>query len=450
MLLVLAVAFPITASAQSVSQGGRTLSASKVSGLNPAGEVVTVSGSGFDVEKGIYVAFCIVPAPGQMPTPCGGGADLAGTGGSSVWISSNPPSNGVGLAKPYGPDGTFSVQLQVGAVIDDSHDCREIACAIVTRRDHLSLFDRSQDVILPVSFAVPTPPPPPPPPTSGGGPQVTPAPASTATPTSTPTPTMTPTVASSPTATIVPSQISTDGLSVSAGSRKLSTSKANALSASGESVEVHGEGFDASQGIFVSLCAVPTAGKAPKPCLTGSAETSAWISSNPPDFGKDRAKAYGTGGSFDIQLMLKPVIDSSTDCRKVACAITTRNDDTNAADRGNDLFIPVSFSDAAASPTAVAPGTLPSIPAPTNDGGGNGPWLWIGIGLAVLVAAAGAVFLLGKRRKTAAIALSLLAVVGLVRGLWRGRFSEPHGDGKPAHRGWHKAESDPPGHGEVR
>jgi len=72
------------------------ISVSKSSGLNPAGDRITVSGSGFDVTKGIYVAVCVDNGPGQVPTPCLGGADQSGGSGGSAWISSNPPSYGQG------------------------------------------------------------------------------------------------------------------------------------------------------------------------------------------------------------------------------------------------------------------------------------------------------------------------------------------------------------------
>jgi hypothetical protein len=52
---------------------------------------VTVTGRGFDETVGIYLALCVVPKPGERPTPCGGGVNKGGTGESSYWISSNPP-----------------------------------------------------------------------------------------------------------------------------------------------------------------------------------------------------------------------------------------------------------------------------------------------------------------------------------------------------------------------
>ena len=125
---------------------------SRTSGLRPGGDTVVVTGRGFDAEKGVYVAFCVDRGPGERPTPCGGGADTSGTGGGSRWVSSDPPPYGRGLAVPYGPEGTFRVELAVSARIGE-HDCREVRCAVVTRADHTRTDDRTQDTRVPVTFA---------------------------------------------------------------------------------------------------------------------------------------------------------------------------------------------------------------------------------------------------------------------------------------------------------
>ncbi|GFJ94893.1 hypothetical protein [Phytohabitans rumicis] len=132
--------------------GGQKLTVSKTSGLNRAGETVTVSGSGYDEKKGIYVAYCVDNGAGKLPTPCGGGADTSGSLGASHWISSNPPSYGEGLAVPYGPGGSFRVRITVTPKIGDI-DCTVRKCAVVTRNDHTRSADRSQDARAPIAFA---------------------------------------------------------------------------------------------------------------------------------------------------------------------------------------------------------------------------------------------------------------------------------------------------------
>jgi hypothetical protein len=134
------------------TDGTRLVRVSKVRTLDPRGETITVAGRGFDPGKGIYVALCRVRDRSRPPRPCGGGADRTGTGGASAWISSNPPPYGEGLAVPYRPGGRFRVRLTVAARLTDGLDCRRVLCAVATRNDHTRTTDRSQDVLVPVTF----------------------------------------------------------------------------------------------------------------------------------------------------------------------------------------------------------------------------------------------------------------------------------------------------------
>lgn len=151
-LLVGGAAAPAHAQTSTTGPEGQTLIVSKSTGLAPAGETVTVEGTGFDETKGIYVAFCVDNGPAARPTPCGGGVDSSGSLGASHWVSSNPPSYGDGLAVPYRDGGSFSVTLHLAARIGEV-DCTERACAVVTRADHTRGADRSQDVRVPVTFS---------------------------------------------------------------------------------------------------------------------------------------------------------------------------------------------------------------------------------------------------------------------------------------------------------
>jgi hypothetical protein len=170
--LVGIVAVLVVASALAVSPAGErpagaqgcgpVLTVSKSHGLDPNGETVTVSGACFDEQKGIYVAFCVVPPPGSPPSPCGGGVATEGSGGLSHWISSNPPPYAVGLTTPYGPGGSFTVTLRPSVMLNPDVDCRVVQCAIATRNDHTRSSDRGQDGIVPVSFAAGPPSAPPP------------------------------------------------------------------------------------------------------------------------------------------------------------------------------------------------------------------------------------------------------------------------------------------------
>ncbi|MGJ5897072.1 immunoglobulin I-set domain protein [Streptomyces niveiscabiei] len=130
---------------------GQKLTVTPVNGLAVERQTVKVTGSGYDEDKGIYVALCVDNGAGQLPTPCVGGVDMTGASHSSAWISSNPPDYGKELATPYGDGGTFSVSLTLDAK-DAYTDCFKVTCVLATRADHTLSGDRSQDVKVPVSF----------------------------------------------------------------------------------------------------------------------------------------------------------------------------------------------------------------------------------------------------------------------------------------------------------
>ena len=131
---------------------GQTLKVSKSKNLPAKGSWVTVTGNGYDERVGIYVTMCVRPAKGQLPTPCGGGINKTGSSAASVWVSSNAPSYGTGLAKPFGFGGKFKVRLFLGPHIGDL-DCRKVKCVIATRADHLQSSNRTADVFIPVTFS---------------------------------------------------------------------------------------------------------------------------------------------------------------------------------------------------------------------------------------------------------------------------------------------------------
>lgn len=371
----------LSADGRTVTDGVHTLSVDAARDLDPAGATISITGSGYDEAKGVYVAFCVVPALNQVPTPCGGGAALTGGTGASQWVSSNPPSYGEGLAVAYGPGGTFTATLTVAAQLAAGIDCTQVPCAVVTRNDHTRTADRSQDLFVPVTFRSP-----------GGGSASPPTTAS-------PTPTTAPAVASTTTTAPRPAPPTTvvddDGRVVSDGTRRLEVSAVAGLDAEGDEVTVEGDGYDDGKGIYVALCAVPEPGEVPGPCRTGSVGASAWISSNPPDYGRDLAEAYGDGGSFTATLELTAVIDADTDCRQVECAVVTRNDDSNPDDRSQDLFVPVSFGGDNDDDTAATPA---SSSGDGGSGGGSVPWLAVG-GVVVVAVAASTPFSLRRRER---------------------------------------------------
>lgn len=376
----LVVAGGSVSGAAETSDGQRTLRASRTDQLDPAGERITVSGSGYDVSKGIYVAYCVVPPPGMPPGPCGGGEDRAGASGASAWISSNPPPYGAGVATPYGPGGSFTVEVFVRPELNPATDCRRVRCAIVTRNDHMRSSDRSQDLFLPITFRVETPgatgpapaPAPAPAPVAPGQPapaQAPPtaagsAPPGAATPAD-PAATTTTTTAPAPAATL-----SADGLASTAGGRELRLS-AKVLDAAGEGVVVEGQGFDPVAPLEVALCAVPVVGEPPSAC--------------------DEAASV-TGPGFRVELEVDAALGEGRDCRRESCAVITRNP-VDVADRAQELAVPVRFVDSegrgSGAPQAAAGdpgGGLGEVAEVRDAPGGTGVATW-----AVLIAVVGAV-----------------------------------------------------------
>ncbi len=125
-----------------------------------SGSGITVRGSNFDETVGIYLAFCVVPPTGAIPTPCGGGVNMSGAGDASYWISSNPPPYGEGLAAPFLAGGRFTKRMHLSSVIKTPDgkvlaDCKKVACALTVRADHLREGDRSYDIFLPITFTTP-------------------------------------------------------------------------------------------------------------------------------------------------------------------------------------------------------------------------------------------------------------------------------------------------------
>src|SRR5690625_6229109 len=87
-LLAAPTAFAVTTE---TGPDGQELTVSQTA-LEPEGSKVTVSGTGFREDVGIYVALCVIPETGEAPGPCLGGVDMTGESGSSVWVATDPPA----------------------------------------------------------------------------------------------------------------------------------------------------------------------------------------------------------------------------------------------------------------------------------------------------------------------------------------------------------------------
>ena len=140
---------PLSSAGSIKGSQGQVLSVSKTT--VKSGAVVTVKGNYFDETVGIYLAFCVIPAKGKAPTPCGGGVNKAGLSEASFWISSNPPPYAVGLTEEFLPGGRFTQKVKISKRIG-KFDCTKVKCAITVRADHLRSNDRSSDLFIPITI----------------------------------------------------------------------------------------------------------------------------------------------------------------------------------------------------------------------------------------------------------------------------------------------------------
>ena len=149
LVLVISISsMPISSAASIKGAQGQVMSVSKTT--VKSGSVVTVRGNYFDETVGIYLAFCVIPAKGKPPTPCGGGINKAGLSEASFWISSNPPPYAVGLTEEFLPGGRFTQKVKISKKIG-KFDCTKVKCALTVRADHLRSNDRSSDLFIPIT-----------------------------------------------------------------------------------------------------------------------------------------------------------------------------------------------------------------------------------------------------------------------------------------------------------
>ncbi|MEV1085071.1 hypothetical protein AB0I98_43815 [Streptomyces sp. NPDC050211] len=119
-----------------------------------AGQVITVTGSGYNTGQGVYVGLCVVDGAAGVnkPTPCLGGQDESGSTGASHWVN-NTFGGMFANSSKFGTGGTFSVSIYVQATLEDGSVCGEdVTCAVVTRADHFDTNDRKYDVHVPIAF----------------------------------------------------------------------------------------------------------------------------------------------------------------------------------------------------------------------------------------------------------------------------------------------------------
>ena len=128
----------------------------------------------------------------------------------------------------------------------------------------------------------------------------------------------------------------------------------------GDRIVVSGDGYDASQGIYVAICKIPAdAATKPGPCLGGVPDQEqetvdeGTVQYAPSNWINDAFawKLFGSRsyddeetGSFTAYLEVGDPVGDELDCTVDACGIFTRNDHTAMNDRVQDVYVPVGFA----------------------------------------------------------------------------------------------------------
>lgn len=115
----------------------------------------------------------------------------------------------------------------------------------------------------------------------------------------------------------------------------------------GQAVTVTGAKYNRKLGIYLAFCVVNKRGIAPSPCgggvnASGVSQSSIWISSNPPRYGKSLAVPFSRSGGFKQKLVVSRYIND-IDCAVVRCAVVTRTDHLNSNNRKADVIVPLKF-----------------------------------------------------------------------------------------------------------
>lgn len=163
-----------------------------------------------------------------------------------------------------------------------------------------------------------------------------------------------------------------DSSAEGAGGQELTVTQSEDLDPEGTEVTITGAGYDEGKGIYVAICVDNGEGERPTPCIggvdmAGDSGSNAWISSNPPSYGKDLVTPFGENGSFEVELTIQGS-DEVTDCKDSTvapngCVLATYADHTRLDDRSADVLIPLTFGE----PGATAPTEEPPSAEPTEE-----------------------------------------------------------------------------------
>ena len=119
------------------------LSVSKTADLVDAGDKVSVTLSGLDADKGVYVRLCQIPADGSRPSSC----DDPG----AVWATNLAAELTQGAV-----DASKAFDLRVKGYFFKSSkliDCQIVQCGVFIERDWHNFGDHTIDALVPVTFS---------------------------------------------------------------------------------------------------------------------------------------------------------------------------------------------------------------------------------------------------------------------------------------------------------
>lgn len=144
----------------------------------------------------------------------------------------------------------------------------------------------------------------------------------------------------------VPAQAKSTSRTVKGPTGQLLTVSATTVK-DGQTVTVTGKKYNQKLGIYLAFCVVNAKGVTPSPCgggvnASGVSQSSIWISSNPPAYGKSLAVPFSKGGAFKQKVVVSRYINDF-DCAVVKCAVVTRSDHLNSTNRKADVIVPMKF-----------------------------------------------------------------------------------------------------------
>lgn len=303
-LAAVAVAAAVITTTGPVSaQTDATFEVDPTTGLEAAGDTVTVEGAGYPADAGFYVRLCAAPT-GTVGT-ADGRVEAEDCDGQGIWVTNSMKVPGT----TANDGGAWELDLEVSgafATTTGSVDCTdEGSCGVFVRRDTGDAADYSFDAFTPLTFDPSTSPP------------------------------------------------SVDGGDDTGEAQvDLTVSKTSDL-ADGETVTVDGAGYAPGQGIYAQYCAAPTGelgtddGRATQ-CFPGQDGThTVWITSIAED------------GTFTTPLVVERTFESEdgtvVDCAEDdACGVFTRRDHLGGGDLSQDGFVGVSFGDGEVAETKAA------------------------------------------------------------------------------------------------